>query len=96
MYDGEGKSINNWHPAAYQQLSGNFPFALTESTAWRSVTWKMRAHVWTNLPVYLHLGSLRLHPHVVFEALAYAIGFRVYLWLRSRTGDTLDDPKRNP
>ena len=54
----------------------------------------MRAHVLTNFPVYLHLGSLRLHPHVVFEALAYAIGFRVYLWLRGGTGDTLEDPKR--
>ncbi|MDB5084931.1 MAG: prolipoprotein diacylglyceryl transferase [Bacilli bacterium] len=35
-------------------------------------------------PVYLHLGGLQLHPHVVFESLAYLIGFRLYLLLRNR------------
>ncbi|GAB6928958.1 prolipoprotein diacylglyceryl transferase [Paenibacillus sp. JCM 10914] len=33
-------------------------------------------------PVYLYVGSWRIHPHVLFEALAYFIGFRVYLWTR--------------
>jgi phosphatidylglycerol---prolipoprotein diacylglyceryl transferase len=28
-----------------------------------------------------------LHPHFVFETLAYVVGFRVYLWLRRREGD---------
>jgi prolipoprotein diacylglyceryltransferase len=45
-------------------------------------------------PVYLSIGSLRLHPHWVFETLAYAAGFRVYLWLRRRNGDALDDASR--
>jgi len=40
-------------------------------------------------PVYLRLGSLRIHPHWFFEALAYFLAFRVYLWLRRRSGDPL-------
>src|SRR5437660_691292 len=35
-------------------------------------------------PVYIHLFSLKLHPHAVFEALAYFIGFRVYLYTRNK------------
>ncbi|GIP38534.1 hypothetical protein J31TS4_18140 [Paenibacillus sp. J31TS4] len=35
-------------------------------------------------PVYLHLGPWTLHPHVVFEFLAYFIGFRVYLYTRRK------------
>lgn len=38
-------------------------------------------------PYYFRVGSLNLHPHFVLEALAYAIGFRVYLGLRERWGD---------
>lgn len=45
-------------------------------------------------PFYIHLGALRLHPHVVFETLAYAVAFRVYLLLRKRGGDALDDGTR--
>ncbi len=45
-------------------------------------------------PVYVPLGPLRLHPHWVFEALAYAIGFRVYLRLRRRRGDAIDGGAR--
>ncbi|MDZ7961951.1 MAG: prolipoprotein diacylglyceryl transferase [Aulosira sp. DedQUE10] len=30
-------------------------------------------------PVYLWLGSLRIHPHIFFESLAYAIAFRLLL-----------------
>ncbi|MGM1047359.1 Prolipoprotein diacylglyceryl transferase [Paenibacillus uliginis N3/975] len=37
-------------------------------------------------PVYLNLGSWRIHPHVLFESLAYFIGFRVYLWTRRPSG----------
>lgn len=47
-----------------------------------------------SFPVYLRIASLSLHPHVVFETLAYAGGFRVYLWLRRRNGDALDDANR--
>src|SRR5258707_5691093 len=45
-------------------------------------------------PVYIPLGSLRIHPHLVFEMAAYAIAFRVYLLLRNRSGDALDDGNR--
>ena len=47
-----------------------------------------------SFPFYIHLGALRLHPHVVFETLAYAVAFRVYLLLRKRGGDALDDGNR--
>lgn len=45
-------------------------------------------------PVYIPIGSLKLHPHLVFETAAYAVAFRVYLWLRKRQGDALDDSHR--
>ena len=35
-------------------------------------------------PVYLELFGARLHPHLIFEALAYALGFNLYLALRPR------------
>ena len=47
-----------------------------------------------SFPVYVSFGSLRLHPHLVFETLAYAMAFRVYLWLRNHRGDALDDGNR--
>jgi phosphatidylglycerol:prolipoprotein diacylglycerol transferase len=40
------------------------------------------------------MAWLRLHPHWVLEMLAYAAGFRVYLWLRRRDGDAIDDVGR--
>lgn len=36
-----------------------------------------------------HLGSLAIPAHLVFESLAYALGFRLYLALRRRWGDDL-------
>src|SRR5712691_1297096 len=45
-------------------------------------------------PVYLHLGPLRIHPHWFFEALAYAVSFRVYLQLRRHKGDAIPDADR--
>jgi phosphatidylglycerol---prolipoprotein diacylglyceryl transferase len=47
-----------------------------------------------HFPVYIPLGSLRLHPHAVFETLAYAVGFRAYLALRRRRGDIIADGMR--
>ena len=54
----------------------------------------MAATIFSGFPVYLHLGSMRVHPHLVFETLAYAVAFRVYLWLRKRNGDALPDANR--
>lgn len=45
-------------------------------------------------PVHVHLGSIRLHPHWVFETLAYFAGFRLYIWLRKRRGDAVEDSRR--
>ncbi|WP_211748456.1 prolipoprotein diacylglyceryl transferase family protein [Paenibacillus sp. Marseille-Q4541] len=39
-----------------------------------------------DFPVYLYLGSLRIHPHVLFESLSYFLGFRLYLWTRRPSG----------
>lgn len=45
-------------------------------------------------PVYVHLFGLKLHPHIVFESLAYTIGFLVYRVLKRRVGDPLPDSVR--
>ena len=45
-------------------------------------------------PVYLPVGPILIHPHWVFESLAYLIGFRLYLRLRARTGDILGNDQR--
>jgi phosphatidylglycerol:prolipoprotein diacylglycerol transferase len=45
-------------------------------------------------PVYLWAGPVPVHPHLVFEALAYAVGALLYRWLRRRQGDALPDPDR--
>jgi phosphatidylglycerol---prolipoprotein diacylglyceryl transferase len=47
-----------------------------------------------SFPVELSLGPWRVHPHVLFELLAYATGFRLYLATRRRQGDAIDDPRR--
>jgi phosphatidylglycerol---prolipoprotein diacylglyceryl transferase len=45
-------------------------------------------------PALIPLGPLRLHPHLLFDVLAYSIGFRVFLWQRRRLGDTIDTRAR--
>ena len=45
-------------------------------------------------PVYIPVGPWQLHPHVVFEALAYFLGFRIYLWQRRHHGDAIDTGTR--
>lgn len=47
-----------------------------------------------SFPVYLHFGSLQVHPHWFFETLAYIVAFSVYLWLRRKSGDALADVDR--
>jgi prolipoprotein diacylglyceryltransferase len=47
-----------------------------------------------SFPVYLTLGSLRIHPHWVFESLGYIFGFRLYLRQRRLFGDSLSDGLR--
>jgi phosphatidylglycerol:prolipoprotein diacylglycerol transferase len=45
-------------------------------------------------PAYLHLGSLALHPHWIFESLAYTTGFYLYRRLRRQSGDVIDSRDR--
>src|SRR5271157_5235318 len=47
-----------------------------------------------SFPVYLHFGSLPIHPHLLFEALAYTLGFRLYLELRRQQGDQIHEVHR--
>jgi phosphatidylglycerol:prolipoprotein diacylglycerol transferase len=37
-----------------------------------------------HFPFWINLGFIKLHPHVVFETLAYFIGFRIYLYTRNK------------
>lgn len=45
-------------------------------------------------PVYLRIGSLALHPHQVFEFLAWVVGFAVYFRARPRSADVLSPEHR--
>lgn len=45
-------------------------------------------------PVFVPIGPLRLHPHLLFDLLAYSGGFRLFLWQRRRLGDTIDTHAR--
>ncbi|UUZ82240.1 hypothetical protein LJK88_48910 [Paenibacillus sp. P26] len=67
-------SGDHWshHRASFIDLCGHRLF--------QSIT---RGDVALSFPVYFHLGPWTLHPYVVLEALAYFIGFRVYLWTRT-------------
>ena len=47
-----------------------------------------------SFPFYLPLGPIRLHPHFVFEALAYIVGYRVYVKQRKHSGDHLSTRDR--
>jgi len=45
-------------------------------------------------PVSLSVGTLRIPAHLLFEALAYSVGFTVYRRARARQGDHLSDSTR--
>lgn len=47
-----------------------------------------------SFPVYLHIGSIHVHPHLIFESFAYGFAFRLYLALRKSHGDYLEDALR--
>jgi len=47
-----------------------------------------------SFPAYLHLGSLAVHPHWIFESLAYTVGFYLYRRLRRQRGDVIDSRAR--
>ena len=45
-------------------------------------------------PIYIEIGSTKILLHVVLELLAFFIGFRYFLWLRRKGGDTINAPNR--
>lgn len=45
-------------------------------------------------PVELHLGTLKLSLHLIFETAAFVIGFRYFLWLRKKQHDVISDNNR--
>jgi phosphatidylglycerol:prolipoprotein diacylglycerol transferase len=45
-------------------------------------------------PVYLRFGGISIPPHPLFECLAYAVGFRVYVSLRKVGGDVVSEDTR--
>lgn len=45
-------------------------------------------------PVELTLGSFKLSLHLIFETAAFFIGFRYFLWLRKRSGDSINEHNR--
>jgi phosphatidylglycerol---prolipoprotein diacylglyceryl transferase len=47
-----------------------------------------------SFPYYFHVGPISIHPHLLFEALAYTLGFRLYLELRRQRGDLVPDFQR--
>ncbi len=47
-----------------------------------------------NFPVNIRFGSFEISSHLVFELLAYTIGFRYFLWLRKKNSDTITNDHR--
>jgi len=45
-------------------------------------------------PVVFHLFGLSLPAHMIFQTLGYAVGFRLYLWLRRAMRDDIDNQTR--
>ena len=41
-----------------------------------------------------YVNRFPLHPHILFETLAYLFGFQLYRFLRSRYGDAVSSPNR--
>jgi len=47
-----------------------------------------------SFPVVFHVFGLSLPAHLVFETIAYGVGFRLYLWLRKAQRDTFSNEAR--
>ena len=47
-----------------------------------------------HFPVYIDVAGVRIHPHLLFESLAYLAGLLALLWQRRRYGDSVADPAR--
>ena len=47
-----------------------------------------------DFPVIFRLGPAAISAHLLFEVLAFTLGFRYFLWLRKRRGDQLEQGSR--
>jgi phosphatidylglycerol:prolipoprotein diacylglycerol transferase len=47
-----------------------------------------------SFPVWLSVGAWKIHPHLFFELLGYAVGIAIYLALRKRRGDHIQNADR--
>jgi prolipoprotein diacylglyceryltransferase len=47
-----------------------------------------------HFPVWIRLPGFNLHPHALFETLAYFVGFRVFLQMRRAYGDAIPNNTR--
>lgn len=47
-----------------------------------------------NFPIAIHAGSYTILLHTIFESLGYFTGFRYFLYLRRKKGDTINTSKR--
>jgi phosphatidylglycerol:prolipoprotein diacylglycerol transferase len=47
-----------------------------------------------DFPVYIEIGGSRVLLHVILEVLAFFIGFRYFLRLRAKEGDSISSPNR--
>ncbi|MBC7775000.1 MAG: prolipoprotein diacylglyceryl transferase [Phycisphaerae bacterium] len=45
-------------------------------------------------PLEIHLGSAKIPAHLLFEMLAYTLGYRLYVWQRARSQDLINDEGR--
>lgn len=45
-------------------------------------------------PLEIQLGAAHIHAHLLFEMLAYTLGYRLYVWQRSRSRDLISDDHR--
>ena len=45
-------------------------------------------------PIYLRIGTLRVHPHIFFEVAAYVVAFVLFFVVRKQQGDTVSDDFR--
>jgi prolipoprotein diacylglyceryltransferase len=45
-------------------------------------------------PIYIEIGETKILLHVVFEVLAFFVGFRYFLWLRKKSGDNVRTSSR--
>ena len=75
---------------------GSESVTIAQNTCWpsctiASITIGVR---YLQFPIYIHVGRYSLDPHLVLEAAAYFLGFRVFQLLKYRQGDFVSRQNR--